>query len=43
MAALRHLARWIAWHIGEAEATPLNQPPARITVFSSNRSDDAAA
>jgi hypothetical protein len=36
MAALRHLARWIAWHIGEVEA-PLNQPPARITVFSADR------
>jgi hypothetical protein len=25
--------RWIAWQIGEHHATPLSQPPARITVF----------
>jgi hypothetical protein len=33
MAALRHLARWIAWQIGEHDSTPLSQPPARITLF----------
>jgi hypothetical protein len=34
MAALRHLARWIAWQIGEHGA-PRDHPPAHITVFSS--------
>jgi hypothetical protein len=36
MAALRHLARWLAWHIGEHDAAPAPAygPPARITVFS---------
>ena len=34
MAAIRHFARWIAWQMGEHE-TPKNQPPAHITVFSS--------
>jgi hypothetical protein len=33
MAALRHLARWIAWQIGEHDL-PATQPPAHITVFS---------
>jgi hypothetical protein len=33
MAMLRHLARWLAWQIGELEV-PVYQPPARITVFS---------
>ena len=36
MVTLLHLARWIAWQIGEHEATPLNQPPAHITVFSAD-------
>jgi hypothetical protein len=35
MAALLHLARWIAWQIREHPAAPLSQPPAHITVFSS--------
>jgi hypothetical protein len=37
MAALLHLARWIAWQIGE-QGAPLHQPPAHITVFSSENS-----
>jgi hypothetical protein len=32
MAALLHLARWIAWQIGDHDAAPTH-PPARITVF----------
>jgi hypothetical protein len=36
MFAIRHVVRWIAWHIGEADAAPLDQPPARITVLSSD-------
>jgi hypothetical protein len=36
MAALLHLARWIAWQIGDHDASP-SHPPARITVFSSSR------
>jgi hypothetical protein len=40
MAALRHLARWIAWQIGEASRAPLNQPPAHITVFSTDGVED---
>jgi hypothetical protein len=35
MAAIRHIARWIAWQIGDHEA-PANQPPAHITVFSAD-------
>jgi hypothetical protein len=35
MAALRHLARWIAWQIGEHDVTPTH-PLARITVFSAD-------
>jgi hypothetical protein len=33
-AAIRHLARWLAWQLGELER-PLEHPPARITLFSS--------
>jgi hypothetical protein len=33
MTALLHLARWIAWQIGDHEG-PVEHPPARITVFS---------
>jgi hypothetical protein len=32
VATIRHLARWIAWQIGEHEK-PTDQPPAHITVF----------
>jgi len=42
MATLRHLARWIAWQIGEHDA-PAYQPPAHITFFSSYGNRDAAA
>jgi hypothetical protein len=34
MARLLHLARWIAWQIGDHDAAP-SHPPAHITVFSS--------
>jgi hypothetical protein len=40
MAALRHLARWIAWQVSEHHASPLNQPPAHITVFSTDGVED---
>jgi hypothetical protein len=36
MSALRHVMRWIAWQIGESDPVALDQPPARITVFSSD-------
>jgi hypothetical protein len=39
MAALLHLARWIAWQIGEHE-TPRENPPAHITVFSTDGLED---
>jgi len=32
--ALFHLARWLAWQLGELDRAPVC-PPARITVFSS--------
>jgi hypothetical protein len=35
MAALLHLARWIAWQIGEHDARP-SHPPAHITVLSAD-------
>jgi hypothetical protein len=34
VSAIRHLARWLVWHIGELDRPP-ESPPARITVFSS--------
>jgi hypothetical protein len=34
-AAIRHLAWWLAWQLGELER-PLDHPPARITVISGN-------
>ena len=30
---LRHIVRWLAWHLGELDR-PLDEPPAHITVFS---------
>jgi hypothetical protein len=39
MAALLHLARWIAWQIGEHDAAP-SQPPAHITVLSDDGVED---
>ena len=36
MTTLWHLARLIAWHMGEHHATAVNQPPAHITVFSAD-------
>jgi hypothetical protein len=39
MAALLHLARWIAWQIGDHDAH-LSQPPAHITVISSDGVED---
>jgi hypothetical protein len=39
MAALRHLARWIAWQIGEHAASP-TLPPAHITVLSAGGVED---
>jgi len=30
---IRHLARWLAWQIGELERSA-DRPPARITVLS---------
>jgi hypothetical protein len=39
MAALRHLARWIAWQIGDHE-TAANHPPAHITVLSADGVED---
>jgi hypothetical protein len=36
VAAIRLLARWLAWQIGDATTEPLNHPPAHITVFSSD-------
>jgi hypothetical protein len=32
--AIRHLAKWLAWQIGELDR-PAQRPAARITVFSS--------
>jgi hypothetical protein len=32
--AIRHLAKWLVWHIGELERPP-DRPAATITVFSS--------
>jgi hypothetical protein len=34
MSAIRNVVRWIAWQMGDHDATPLSQPPAQITVFS---------
>jgi hypothetical protein len=31
--AILHLAKWLAWQIGEHDE-PVRQPPARITVIS---------
>jgi hypothetical protein len=42
MAALRHLARWIAWQIGDHDEAPTYQPPAHITFFSTDATVDAA-
>jgi hypothetical protein len=39
MGALLHLARWIAWQIGEHDASP-SHPPAHITVFSADGVED---
>ncbi len=39
MSALLHLARWIAWHIGEHDGSP-GYPPAHITVLSSDGVED---
>jgi hypothetical protein len=39
MATLRHLARWIAWHIGD-HAAALSHPPAHITVLSADGVED---
>jgi len=35
MATLRHLARWIAWQIGDHDLAPTH-PPAHITVLSAD-------
>jgi len=35
MAALLHLAHWIAWQLGDHRASP-TRPPARITLFSAD-------
>jgi hypothetical protein len=35
MAALRHLAWWLAWQFGEQGGEPTH-PPARITLFSAD-------
>jgi hypothetical protein len=39
MAALLHLARWIAWQIGDHDA-PSSHPPAHITVLSADGVED---
>jgi hypothetical protein len=39
MATLLHLARWIAWQIGDHDAG-LTQPPAHITVLSTGGVED---
>jgi hypothetical protein len=39
MAALLHLARWIAWQVSDHDATP-SHPPAHITVFSTDGVED---
>ncbi|MGH2884464.1 MAG: hypothetical protein ACRDPA_17500 [Solirubrobacteraceae bacterium] len=39
MATLLHLARWIAWQIGDHDAA-LTHPPAHITVFSTRGVED---
>jgi hypothetical protein len=39
MVTLLHLARWIAWQIGEHDASP-SHPPARITVLSADGVED---
>ncbi len=33
VSAIRHLARWLAWQLGESEA-PVYERPASITVIS---------
>jgi len=40
MFAIRHVMRWIVWQMGEHHASPLDQPPAHITVFSSDGVED---
>jgi hypothetical protein len=37
--AIRNLARWIAWQIGEHDAA-MSQPSAHITVFSDGGVED---
>jgi hypothetical protein len=39
MATLLHLARWIAWQIGDHATVPTH-PPAHITVFSTDGVED---
>jgi len=40
--AILHLARWLAFQLGENDE-PLTHPPARITVFSSDPAPDGEA
>jgi len=38
MITIRNVVRWIAWQIGDQDVDPVpgHEPPARITVFSTN-------
>jgi hypothetical protein len=34
VSAIRHIARWLAWQVGDHDDSPADLAPASITVFS---------